>query len=928
MPACPSCGRPLAADWPSGICPRCLLSSEAAHFNAAEPGAEGAGGADARAVAGFPLPVCEDFDERYEFLDDLPVDRGGQGLVFRVRDRRLRRVVALKLLVESADKQASSHSRFAAEAQIASQLQHPGFLPIFDAGLDPMGCPYYTTSLLSGRTLKDVIGEVRTLGRNFDQELRRALELLLQLCGIMAYAHACGVCHRDLKPTNVLIGEYGEIYVIDLGSASVGSPGSSSVIAQVPGPNIETDRAAALSEDPGSLESTQKDGLPITWVFAPPEVIVNPAAPASPLADIYALGVILYELCAGRLPYARPDGTLPGRREFLQLVSTVPPAPIRGLASRIPRDLAAIAEKAMARNPAERYPAMAALGADLRAFLETRVVQARHPGPVAKLQKWGARHSRQLALASFLLASLVIAVAVGWSFKLKSDHAQQTIHLRAAQLAARSGQWRAVPGHLLAAEQAGYANRIDLALQRIEAWTVLSEHRLVKTELDKLLAQPRLGTNRGVALLRLAEHELDERTGAAAGLEHVRQALAAGLGSAETAFARGLLAETSPAALEHFQNAVRLDPFHHGAHRFSLGLEFLLGKFDALEPHFTVMTALYPEDPAPAFLQAIRMAIDGHVEDAEKLLGPHQAGMNPAAWQVFLSGLRAVRNLSAIFDLDAALRFDTNHVTINHEFLLSGLKVLIANQRAAFDTNSTPLSLPQLPCLKNGLDAGIRSLLPLLSPLSIFDRTEATVQSLERAGEIHPESLLVLVGAIMLENRRPAASAQSRAFLILQSRLFQRAAELPSILPGAPRLARYFAANAQWRLAGHFPAPDPQARQMCLENLRWFRDAPNTTSSEYRECFNLAFELRDSDLARELLSRWEHLNPGNAEGVAARIRLEMAAEAYPRALQLLDGILKDRPTNRWALDLRWLAVQQIRSLAKSRETEGPAPGER
>ncbi len=452
MRVCYKCGGELAESYPVGICPDCILKAEEC-----------------------TLAVCDDFDERYEFLNEKPLKRGGQGLVFRVKDLRLRRDVALKRLADSGLDSGPARSRFIAEAQMASQLNHPGFLPIYDAGLDSTGRPFYTTVLLSGRTFRDIIRAVHQPAQNFDLELRRALQMLWQICQAAAYAHSCGLIHRDLKPTNVLIGEYGEVFVIDLGSArAVGFPAAPMETGAAQRATRRQDACAtsltpalvpagAVSSEPPDHEpisalATQGSEVPTTLVFTPPELFYSPPGQPGPQTDVYALGVILYELCSGRQPYSLAGGKIPPDEELVKSIRRGPPAPVRQLNPAIHRDLVAVCEKAMVREPSARYATATELAADIQAFLETRVVAARRPGPVAKLHKWTLRHSRHLALATLALAAIGMALSLAWSFKIQHDHARQLNHLRAAQLAARWGQWRDALEHLRAAEQVGYAN--------------------------------------------------------------------------------------------------------------------------------------------------------------------------------------------------------------------------------------------------------------------------------------------------------------------------------------------------------------------------------------------------------------------------------------------------------------------------------------
>lgn len=882
-------------------------------------GADRAGESPSSSGVGSHADAATLFFERYQVVDR--VSAGGQGDVLRVLDLPYRRQVALKRLSGRYLADEAARSRFWSEVQVASQLSHPGLLPIFDVGLDPDGKPYYSTVLLRGRKLADLFEELHQ-GDVPAWAGRKALEALITLCEIMAYVHSRGVIHRDLTLNNVLLGEFGEVYVIDFGAAYVAASKRCAVTSSAPFSNaaVVTDRVMEAEANPNSPLLTRNIGLPGVLVYMPPEILQGNLAATGPATDIYAVGVMLYVLLTGRLPYADSRRKPPDDARLRAQILSGPPDPVRRVQPRAPRDLAAICEKCLAREPAGRYAGMKDLAEDLRAFLEIRVVQARRSGVFDRLYKWLLRHARDVLLTAISLVVILAVALVAREYKIRNDVARQISHLQQFEIESRKGQWRPALGELDAAERAGYPDRIDLALKRIGAWTALAEHDRVREQLRWLTSQPQLGRYRSLVLLRQAEHELFDPSAWPAGLDHVRQALQAGLEApGEAAFAEGLLAQSSPEALQHFAEALRLDPYHHGAHRHALGLELLLGRFDELDRHLALFKVLYPEDPAPTAIEATRLALAGRAAEAQQLLSRWRSAVNEQTWELLMSGLRVMGEAGKLFDLDGFLRDDPGPAPVNEGFLTNALAFFLGSSSPRDSPNPAFPRLPQLPCVKNGLEKGMRALASIALPL--FGDPGTAIQTVKQACQSHPECLLPLAAGTFLDPQRPTDPDQLRRFLVTQADLFQTAADLPSIVPKAHHLARFMAALDQIELGHRLQPADPAARQACIDNLRWFTTQTNVSGTTYRACLNLALEVNELDLARELLSRWERLQPNHDEAARYRVQLELASGAYRRALDTIQELLEKRPDDPWALRKKQEVLRGIHSLSDS----GPAP---
>ncbi len=337
--------------------------------------------------------------ERYTVIGEL--GRGGLGRVFLATDEALGRPVAIK---EPLAPTAEGLARFQREARLTARLQHAGVVPVYDVGAWAGGEPFFVMKLVQGRSLEDAIAAAGSLERRLG-----LLSHVLAAADALAYAHDEGVIHRDLKPANVVIGDYGETVVIDWGLARSDAEPSEAALAErarsapPAGGRRRANPAAARAslEDAGG--GLTEDGRVLgTPQFMPPEQAAGAAVDAR--ADVYALGAVLYNVLAGEGPYPGPDPA-----EVLLRVQQGPPPPLRQRVRGLSGDLAAIVEKAMARDRGQRYRSASALAEDLRRFLDGQLVAAqRYSGPML-LRRWLRRHRATAAL----LAALAVSGAAG-----------------------------------------------------------------------------------------------------------------------------------------------------------------------------------------------------------------------------------------------------------------------------------------------------------------------------------------------------------------------------------------------------------------------------------------------------------------------------------------------------------------------------------
>ncbi len=317
------------------------------------------------------LPIQVRDPRRYEFLGEH--GRGGLGRVSRAHDRELGRDVAIKELLSRG---TASEVRFLREVLITSRLEHPGIVPIHEAGRWSDGTPFYAMKLVAGRPLRELLVERTTAAERI-----ALLHHVIAVADAIAYAHGRNIIHRDLKPANVIIGDFGETIVIDWGLAK---DLSSSELSGGESGSFRAPAGAALADDVTSVGSIM--GTP---AYMAPEQ--RRGEPVDRRADVYAIGVMLWELA---VPHRAPPARLQLRHRALRRAG-------------IDEDLATIIEKALDPDPDRRYPDAWALAADLKAFKSGARIAARSYSLFAMLAHWTRRH-RALALSA--VAAIAIAI--------------------------------------------------------------------------------------------------------------------------------------------------------------------------------------------------------------------------------------------------------------------------------------------------------------------------------------------------------------------------------------------------------------------------------------------------------------------------------------------------------------------------------------
>jgi TolB-like protein/Tfp pilus assembly protein PilF/predicted Ser/Thr protein kinase len=389
---CGRCGAEILADAPEGLCTACLFESGLGLLAAASvaAGADGGSAENVESSDANTLPRVRKAQQwtktfasfgDYELLEEI--GRGGQGVVYRARQKSLNRTVALKIIGLGQWATEAHLKRFRREAEAAASLDHSGIVPIYEVGERDGSC-YFSMKLVEG-------GQLDEVAKHEPMSIRRAVELIAKVARTVQYAHEHSILHRDIKPGNILLDGKGEPHLTDFGLARL----------------VET-------------ESTVTRTLEVlgTPSYMAPEQAVGNNDALSSATDVYGLGAVLYQLVTGHPPFA--GGTT---YETIKLLLDTEPRQPRLWNSKMDRDLSTICLKCLEKDPKRRYPSALALAEDLDRWLKHEPIRARRIGVFTRGRKWVRRNPSIAVMAAMLLALAAPLAVIIW----KSEFPRQPL---------------------------------------------------------------------------------------------------------------------------------------------------------------------------------------------------------------------------------------------------------------------------------------------------------------------------------------------------------------------------------------------------------------------------------------------------------------------------------------------------------------------
>ena len=340
------------------------------------------------------------------YRDFAPLTQGGEAILRTCVDENLGRVVVMKTLQPQFQNLETYQKRFLREARVTAQIPHPATIPVYELSRDADGNAYFTMKKLGGRDMSDILDQISANHQPTVEQypLEALLNVLIQAAQCLAFAHDTGVVHRDMKPANIMIGDYGEVMVLDWGLAKVWDMDD----------NDDVDQLIRSGKQVMSGRLTGRGDVQGTPFYMSPEQAVE-TGDVDERSDIYSMGIILFEVLTG-------ESYMSGKN-FKEIKRKLLEDPVRepirvSPKKKIPAELNAICAKALQRQPVDRYQKMSLLVDDLRAAMLGNPVSVYQEPLLASVLKWRDRKIFSVASLIWMLAGAGIVVSMEVLFKL------------------------------------------------------------------------------------------------------------------------------------------------------------------------------------------------------------------------------------------------------------------------------------------------------------------------------------------------------------------------------------------------------------------------------------------------------------------------------------------------------------------------------